>query len=98
MSSATVTPSLVTFGEPQPLSSTALRPRGPSVLRTARASFDTPASKGSLASSSKTMFFATSEFLLVQIWFHTVARRLLRRLLNATEVNEPVVLLCGVLG
>ena len=40
MSSATVTPSLVTLGEPQPLSSTALRPRGPSVLRTARASFD----------------------------------------------------------
>ena len=38
MSSATVTPSLVTLGEPQPLSSTALRPRGPSVLRTARAS------------------------------------------------------------
>ncbi len=29
MSSATVTPSLVIFGEPQPLSSTALRPRGP---------------------------------------------------------------------
>ena len=29
MSSATVTPSLVTLGEPQPLSSTALRPRGP---------------------------------------------------------------------
>ena len=39
MSSATVTPSLVIFGEPHPLSSTALRPRGPSVLRTALASF-----------------------------------------------------------
>ena len=33
ISSATVTPSLVTFGAPQPLSSTALRPRGPSVRR-----------------------------------------------------------------
>ena len=32
MSSATVTPSLVTLGDPQPLSSTAFRPRGPSVL------------------------------------------------------------------
>ena len=42
ISSATVTPSLVTFGLPQPLSSTALRPRGPSVLRTARASLVTP--------------------------------------------------------
>ena len=46
MSSATVTPSLVTLGEPQPLSSTALRPRGPSVLRTARANFSTPAANG----------------------------------------------------
>ena len=44
ISSATVTPSLVTLGEPQPLSSTALRPRGPSVLFTARASLETPAS------------------------------------------------------
>ena len=43
MSSATVTPSLVTVGLPQPLSSTALRPRGPSVLRTARASLEAPA-------------------------------------------------------
>ena len=60
MSSATVTPSLVTLGEPQPLSSTALRPRGPSVLLTARASFDTPASSGWRASSSNTICFATS--------------------------------------
>src|SRR5262249_43985419 len=60
MSSATVTPSLVTFGEPQPLSSTALRPRGPRVLRTARASLETPASSGCRASSSKTICFDTS--------------------------------------
>ena len=42
ISSATVTPSLVTVGLPQPLSITAFRPRGPSVQRTARASFVTP--------------------------------------------------------
>ena len=42
MSSATVTPSLVTFGEPHPLSSTALRPRGPNVLRTACAQLRNP--------------------------------------------------------
>ena len=59
MSSATVTPSFVTFGEPQPLSSTALRPRGPSVLFTARASLETPASSGWRASSSNTICLAT---------------------------------------
>jgi hypothetical protein len=42
-SSATVTPSLVTLGLPQPLSRTALRPRGPSVLRTARVGWPAPA-------------------------------------------------------
>jgi len=45
ISSATLTPSLVTVGPPQLLSSTALRPRGPSVLLTAAASFSTPASR-----------------------------------------------------
>ena len=52
MSSATVTPSLVTLGEPQPLSRTALRPRGPSVLATARASLLTPAASDCRAASS----------------------------------------------
>src|SRR5437870_7010739 len=51
ISSATVTPSLVTFGLPQPLSITAFRPRGPRVLRTARASLLTPASNFCRASS-----------------------------------------------
>ena len=60
MSWATVTPSLVTLGEPQPLSSTALRPRGPSVLRTARANFSTPAANGARASSSNTICFAAT--------------------------------------
>ena len=44
-SSATVTPSLVTVGAPQPLSMTAFRPRGPRVVLTARASFWTPVSR-----------------------------------------------------
>src|SRR5690349_11688611 len=61
MSSATVTPSLVTLGEPQPLSSTAFRPRGPSVLRTARARLATPEANGLRASSSKTICFATGD-------------------------------------
>src|SRR5689334_24907448 len=39
-----VTPSLVTVGPPQALASTTLRPRGPSVTRTASASLSTPAS------------------------------------------------------
>src|SRR6516162_736925 len=58
MSSATVTPSLVTLGLPQPLSSTALRPRGPSVERTARASLLTPASSFCRASSLYVSCFA----------------------------------------
>ena len=61
-SSATVTPSLVTLGDPQPLSKTAFRPRGPNVLRTARASLLTPVNRDCLALSSKTICFATSGF------------------------------------
>ena len=44
MSFATVTPSFVTVGEPKLLSSTTLRPFGPSVTRTAFASWLTPLS------------------------------------------------------
>ena len=65
MSSATVTPSLVTFGAPQPLSKTALRPRGPNVLVTARANLLTPAASGCRASSSKTICFVTADSLLL---------------------------------
>src|SRR5262249_53853998 len=54
ISSATVTPSLVTVGPPQPLSRTALRPRGPSVETTAFASLETPRSTDSRASFSNT--------------------------------------------
>src|SRR5262245_53567379 len=58
MSSATVTPCLVTLGLPQPLSGTALRPRGPRVLRTARASLETPLSSFWRASSLYASCFA----------------------------------------
>src|SRR5690606_9789266 len=57
ISSATVTPSLVTLGPPQLLSSTAFRPRGPSVLFTAAASFSTPSSRLLRASTSKVSSF-----------------------------------------
>src|SRR5262249_11499186 len=57
-SSATVTPSLVTLGLPQPLSMTALRPRGPRVHRTARASLLTPARSFCRASSLYVSCFA----------------------------------------
>ena len=64
ISSATVTPSLVTFGDPQPLSKTALRPRGPRVLRTARASLLTPASKGARGVIVKNDLLCHDVFLL----------------------------------
>src|SRR5436190_7845963 len=67
MSWATVTPSLVTFGEPQPLSSTAFRPRGPSVLRTARDNFSTPAANGARASSSNNICFAATRYSSHQV-------------------------------
>src|SRR5262245_31727216 len=53
ISSATVTPSLVTVGPPHDLSSTAFRPRGPRVDFTAAASFSTPAKSDLRASVSK---------------------------------------------
>ena len=49
------------FRAPQPLSSTAFRPRGPRVLTTARANLLTPAANGCRASSSKTNCFATAD-------------------------------------
>jgi hypothetical protein len=52
ISFATVTPSLVTVGEPQLFSITTLRPFGPSVTRTASASLFTPASSFSRAAWS----------------------------------------------
>ena len=58
ISSATVTPSLVTVGPPQPLSIIAQRPRGPRVDLTADASFSTPASRALRASLSKAKSFA----------------------------------------
>ena len=50
ISFATVTPSLVTVGDPQLFSIITLRPLGPSVTRTACASWSTPRSRRSRAS------------------------------------------------
>src|SRR5215475_3705819 len=58
ISFATVTPSLVTVGEPKLFSITTLRPRGPSVTRTALASVLTPTSSFARASWSKRISLA----------------------------------------
>src|SRR5215471_13148900 len=58
ISLATVTPSLVTVGEPKLFSITTLRPRGPSVTRTALASALTPTSSLARASWSKRISLA----------------------------------------
>src|SRR5687767_467376 len=67
ISSATVTPSLVMLGAPQPLSITALRPRGPRVAFTARDSFVTPSSSALRASASKASIFAAMPHLLLDV-------------------------------
>src|SRR6266568_1216759 len=54
---AIVTPSLVMVGAPHFLSSTTLRPLGPSVTRTTLASLSTPASSARRASTSKSNSF-----------------------------------------
>ena len=58
ISLATVTPSLVMRGAPNDLSSTTLRPLGPSVTRTALASTSTPRSILSRASVENSTSFA----------------------------------------
>jgi hypothetical protein len=55
---ATVTPSLVTVGEPQDFSITTLRPRGPRVTFTASASAFTPVSMRARALSSNRISLA----------------------------------------
>ena len=58
ISLATVTPSLVMVGEPHFLSITTLRPRGPRVTFTARATAFAPRSRDRRASSSKAIILA----------------------------------------
>jgi hypothetical protein len=58
ISLATVTPSLVTVGEPNRLSMTTLRPFGPSVIRTASASWSMPFLSFARASVLKISSFA----------------------------------------
>src|SRR5262245_33399997 len=66
ISLATVTPSLVTVGEPKLFSITTLRPRGPSVTRTAFASVLTPTRSFARASWSKRISLAAMDrFLLL---------------------------------
>src|SRR5512136_1857484 len=64
ISLATVTPSLVTVGEPHDFSITTLRPRGPSVAFTASARMFTPARILSRPFSSKRISFAPISYLL----------------------------------
>src|SRR3954469_16740323 len=64
ISSATVTPSLVMVGAPQPLSMTAFRPRGPRVALTARDNFITPSRSDLRASVSKDSILAAMNLLL----------------------------------
>src|SRR5580704_16778802 len=65
ISLATVTPSLVTVGAPKLLSSTTLRPLGPSITVTASARTLTPLKIFSLASCENlTIFAAIAAFLL----------------------------------
>src|ERR1700686_5188895 len=67
VSVATVTPSLVIRGAPYLLSSTTLRPLGPSVTRTALASTSTPRSIRSRASTENfTSLADISRFLSVR--------------------------------
>src|SRR6516162_1146027 len=70
ISLATVTPSLVTVGEPNFLSRTTLRPLGPRVAVTARLSFSTPLRSECRAASSKINCFAAIILFsgLVQCW------------------------------
>src|ERR1043165_9119600 len=66
ISLATVTPSLVTVGEPNFLSRTTLRPLGPRVAVTAFASFWTPFKSVCRADSSNTNCFAAILFLVIK--------------------------------
>src|SRR5213078_3594085 len=66
ISLATVTPSLVTVGEPHDFSITTFRPRGPSVALTASASMLTPSRIFSRPFSSKRISLAPIGFLLFQ--------------------------------
>src|SRR5690348_6425554 len=70
ISFATVTPSLVMRGAPKLLSSTTLRPLGPSVTFTALARVSTPRSIFSRASPEKRTSLAAIDLLLLKSVFH----------------------------
>src|SRR5688500_12923157 len=93
ISLATVTPSLVTVGEPKDFSSTTLRPDGPSVTLTARASFETPRRMLSRASWSNAILLAAMFFLLNQMRFHHGVHGEYRESLRALRVLRGSILL-----
>src|SRR3972149_2985953 len=62
-----VTPSLVMVGEPNFLSRSAYRPRGPRVTLTASAILSTPRFSARRASSSNRICFATLSFVLLKM-------------------------------
>src|SRR5580700_4639220 len=74
ISLATVTPSLVMRGAPNDLSSTTLRPLGPSVTRTALASTSTPRSILSRASVENLTSFAAMSIHSWFCWISAVPR------------------------
>ena len=70
ISLATVTPSLVTVGEPKDFSSTTTRPVGPRVTFTARANCLTPRRMASRACASNVIFF-----FAIDCFSHQCSRR-----------------------
>src|SRR5436309_8258274 len=79
ISLATVTPSLVMRGAPNDLSSTTLRPLGPSVTRTALARMSTPRSSLSRASVENRTSLAAMEFCSGSSMLRLAWRRSARR-------------------
>src|SRR5882757_7417301 len=90
ISFATVTPSLVTVGEPNFLSMTTLRPFGPSVATTARESFCTPRSNACRACSSNTNCFAA--IILFQFLVKVVVEKLFKDRDQVVRVENLVFL------
>src|SRR4030095_9806777 len=86
ISLATVTPSLVIVGLPNFLSSTTLRPLGPSVTLTARAMVLTPRRSAARASSLKTSCLGISMFLPHSVGSVISGRAAASRRENAEEV------------
>src|SRR5579872_4611665 len=88
ISFATVTPSLVMRGAPNDLSSTTLRPFGPSVTFTALARISTPRSMRSRASSANFTSFAVISKYSVGSCFILILRSRAQRVVSKDEVRD----------